>query len=139
MGEVRRMLDRYAETADGLASIRIQRKAICGTPAHSPQDGAGETRDMPDVKICRDCMDALLDDLEAKEKEALEARRRIAADIERLFPDGRDRAIVEMRWLAHMDWEAIADVLGYSDGRSVRRRAAVAIARAERRDGDAGD
>lgn len=124
---IRRELSRYREAEVELAACRAQMQELnamisgCGASG-----GAGDDASM---KSYMSAKERVTDELERRIAGALSIRREVAMRIDAAQLPAEDKAIVEMRYLARMSWDDIADAVGYADARSVRRRARVILGR----------
>ena len=81
------------------------------------------------MKSYMDAIERATGELVRRMGDALSIRREVSSRIDAAELTPEDRALLEMRFLARMSWEAIADALGYADARSARRRTRTILAR----------
>lgn len=131
---LRRELSRYRETEAEIASCREQIREL--NAALSCCAASGEAGCDAGMKSYAEEKERVTGELVRRMGDALSIRREVSSRIDaaELIPE--DRALLEMRFLARMSWEAIADALGYADARSARRRTRTILARMG---GDASD
>lgn len=124
---LRRELSRYRETEVEIASCREQVREL--NAALSVCIESGEQLSDAGMKSYMDAIERATGELVRRIETALSIRREVSSRIDaaELIPE--DRALLEMRFLARMSWEAIADALGYADARSARRRTRTILAR----------
>lgn len=124
---LRRELSRYRETEVEIASCREQVREL--NAALSGCIESGEQLSDAGMKSYMDAIERATGELVRRIERALSIRREVSSRIDaaELIPE--DRALLEMRFLARMSWEAIADALGYADARSARRRTRTILAR----------
>ena len=117
---IRRELSRYREAEVELAACHAQMQELdalisgCGASGGAEGDAG--------MKSYIAAKERVRDELERRVADALSIRREVALRIDAAGLTPEDRALLEMRFLARMSWEAIADALGYADARSARRR-----------------
>ena len=124
---IRRELSRYREAEVELAACGAQMVDLnalisgCGASGNA-EDDAG-------MKSYMAAKERIMDELEQRVADALSIRREVALRIDAAQLPAEDKAIIEMRYLARMSWDDIADAVGYADARSVRRRVRVILGR----------
>lgn len=131
---LRRELSRYRETEVEIAACREQIRELntalsCCAASGEPWRDAG-------IKSYMEEKERVTGELVSRMETALSIRREVSSRIDAAELTPEDRALLEMRFLARMSWEAIADSLGYADARSARRRTRTILARMG---GDASD
>ena len=133
---LRRELSRYRETEAEIASCREQVREL--NAALSGCVESGEPLSDAGMKSYMDAIERATGELVRRMEAALSIRREVSSRINAAELTPEDRALLEMRFLARMSWEAIADALGYADARSARRRTRTILARmgGERRNGE---
>lgn len=124
---LRRELSRYRETEVEIASCREQVREL--NAALSGCIESGEQLSDAGVKSYMDAIERATGELVRRIETALSIRREVSSRIDAAELPPEDRALLEMRFLARMSWEAIADSLGYADARSARRRTRTILAR----------
>lgn len=124
---LRRELSRYRETEVEIASCREQVREL--NAALSGCIESGEQLSDAGMKSYMDAIERATGELVRRIETALSIRREVSSRIDAAELTPEDRALLEMRFLARMSWEAIADALGYADARSVRRRTRTILAR----------
>ena len=124
---LRRELSRYRETEVEITACREQIREL--NAALSDCAASGEQLSDAGMKSYMDAIERATGELVRRMGDALSIRREVSSRIDaaELIPE--DRALLEMRFLARMSWEAIADSLGYADARSARRRTRTILAR----------
>ena len=124
---LRRELSRYRETEAEIAACREQIRelnaALYGCAA------SGEPWRDAGMKSYMEEKERVTGELVRRMGDALSIRREVSSRIDAAELTPEDRALLEMRFLARMSWEAIADSLGYADARSARRRTRTILAR----------
>lgn len=133
---LRRELSRYRETEVEIASCREQVREL--NAALSGCIESGEQLSDAGMKSYMDAIERATGELVRRIETALSIRREVSSRIDAAGLTPEDRALLEMRFLARMSWEAIADALGYADARSARRRTRTILARmgGEHRNGE---
>lgn len=127
MEAIRRELSRYREAELELAACRAQMQELdalisgCGA--------SGEPLCDVGMKSYTEEKERVTGELVRRMGGALSIRREVSSRIDAAELTPEDRALLEMRFLARMSWEAIADSLGYADARSARRRTRTILAR----------
>ena len=124
---IRRELSRYRETEVEIASCREQVREL--NAALSGCIESGEQLSDAGMKSYMDAIERATGELVRRMETALSIRREVSSRIDAAELTPEDRALLEMRFLARMSWEAIADSLGYADARSARRRTRTILAR----------
>lgn len=124
---LRRELSRYRETEVEIASCREQVREL--NAALSGRIESGEQLSDAGMKSYMDAIERATGELVRRIETALSIRREVSSRIDAAELTPEDRALLEMRFLARMSWEAIADALGYADARSARRRTRTILAR----------
>lgn len=124
---LRRELSRYRETEVEIASCREQVREL--NAALSGCIESGEQLSDAGMKSYMDAIERATGELVRRIETALSIRREVSSRIDAAELTPEDRALLEMRFLARMSWEAIADTLGYADARSARRRTRTILAR----------
>lgn len=124
---LRRELSRYRETEVEIASCREQVREL--NAALSGCAASGEQLSDAGMKSYMDAIERATSELVRRIETALSIRREVSSRIDAAELTPEDRALLEMRFLARMSWEAIADALGYADARSARRRTRTILAR----------
>ena len=124
---LRRELSRYRETEVEIASCREQVREL--NAALSGCIESGEPMSDAGMKSYMDAIERATGELVSRIETALSIRREVSSRIDAAELTPEDRALLEMRFLARMSWEAIADALGYADARSARRRTRTILAR----------
>lgn len=124
---LRRELSRYRETEAEIASCREQVREL--NAALSGCIESGEQLSDAGMKSYMDAIERATGELVRRMEDALSIRREVSSRIDAADITPEDRALLEMRFLARMSWEAIADALGYADARSARRRTRTILAR----------
>lgn len=124
---LRRELSRYRETEVEIASCREQVREL--NAALSCCIESGEQLSDAGMKSYMDAIERATGELVRRIETALSIRREVSSRIDAAELTPEDRALLEMRFLARMSWEAIADTLGYADARSARRRTRTILAR----------
>ena len=131
---LRRELSRYRETEAEIAACREQIRElnaalfVCAASGDAVCDAG--------MKSYMEEKERVTGELVRRMGYALSIRREVSSRIDAAELTPEDRALLEMRFLARMSWEAIADALGYADARSARRRTRTILARMG---GDASD
>lgn len=131
---LRRELSRYRETEVEIAACREQIRElnaalfVCAASGDAVCDAG--------MKSYTEEKERVTGELVRRMGDALSIRREVSSRIDAAELTTEDRALLEMRFLARMSWEAIADALGYADARSARRRTRTILARMG---GDASD
>lgn len=124
---LRRELSRYRETEAEIAACREQIRelnaalSVCAASGEPPCDAG--------MKSYMEEKERVTGELVRRMGDALSIRREVSSRIDAAGLTPEDRALLEMRFLARMSWEAIADALGYADSRSARRRTRTILAR----------
>ena len=124
---LRRELSRYRETEAEIAACREQIRelnAVLYVCAASGDAGCDVG-----MKSYTEEKERVTGELVRRMGDALSIRREVSSRIDAAELTPEDRALLEMRFLARMSWEAIADSLGYADARSARRRTRTILAR----------
>ena len=124
---LRRELSRYRETEVEIAACREQIREL--NAALSCCAASGETLCDAGMKSYMEEKERATGELVRRMETALSIRREVSSRIDAAELTPEDRALLEMRFLARMSWEAIADSLGYADARSARRRTRTILAR----------
>ncbi len=124
---LRRELSRYRETEVEIAACREQIREL--NAALSDCAASGEPLSDAGMKSYMDAIERATGELVRRMGDALSIRREVSSRIAAAGLTPEDRALLEMRFLARMSWEAIADALGYADARSARRRTRTILAR----------
>ena len=124
---IRRELSRYRETEVEIASCREQVREL--NAALSDCIESGEPERDAGMKSYMEEKERATGELVRRMETALSIRREVSSRIDAAELSTEDRALLEMRFLARMSWEAIADALGYADARSARRRTRTILAR----------
>lgn len=124
---LRRELSRYRETEAEIASCREQVREL--DAALSGCAASGEPERDAGMKSYMEEKERVTGELVRRMEAALSIRREVSSRIDAAELTPEDRALLEMRFLARMSWEAIADALGYADARSARRRTRTILAR----------
>ena len=124
---LRRELSRYRETEVEIASCREQVREL--NAALSGCIESGEQLSDAGMKSYTDAIERVTGELMRRMGDALSIRREVSSRIDAAELTPEDRALLEMRFLARMSWESIADALGYADARSARRRTRTILAR----------
>ena len=124
---LRRELSRYRETEAEIAACREQVREL--NAALSCCAASGEPMCDADMKSYTEEKERVTGELVRRIGDALSIRREVSSRIDAAELTPEDRALLEMRFLARMSWEAIADALGYADARSARRRTRTILAR----------
>ena len=124
---LRRELSRYRETEVEIAACREQIREL--NAALSGCIESGEQLSDAGMKSYTDAIELATRELVRRIETALSIRREVSSRIDAAGLTPEDRALLEMRFLARMSWEAIADSLGYADARSARRRTRTILAR----------
>ena len=124
---LRRELSRYRETEAEIAACREQIRElnaalfVCAASGDAVCDAG--------MKSYTEEKERVTGELVRRMGDALSIRREVSSRIDAAELTPEDRALLEMRFLARMSWEAIADALGYADARSARRRTRTILAR----------
>ena len=124
---LRRELSRYRETEAEIAACREQIRElnaalfVCAASGDAERDAG--------MKSYMEEKERVTGELVRRMGDALSIRREVSSRIDAAELTPEDRALLEMRFLARMSWEAIADALGYADARSARRRTRTILAR----------
>ena len=124
---LRRELSRYRETEAEIAACREQIRElnaalfVCAASGDAVCDAG--------MKSYTEEKERVMGELVRRMGDALSIRREVSSRIDAAELTPEDRALLEMRFLARMSWEAIADALGYADARSARRRTRTILAR----------
>ena len=124
---LRRELSRYRETEAEIASCREQVREL--NAALSGCTASGDAGCGAGMKSYMEEKERVTGELVRRMGNALSIRREVSSRIDAAELTPEDRALLEMRFLARMSWEAIADALGYADARSARRRTRTILAR----------
>ena len=124
---LRRELSRYRETEVEIAACREQIREL--NAALSGCAASGDAGCDAGMKSYMDAIERATGELVRRMETALSIRREVSSRIDAAELTPEDRALLEMRFLARMSWEAIADALGYADARSARRRTRTILAR----------
>ena len=124
---LRRELSRYRETEVEIAACREQIREL--NAALSGCTASGEPWRDAGMKSYMEEKERVTGELVRRMGNALSIRREVSSRIDAAGLTTDDRALLEMRFLARMSWEAIADALGYADARSARRRTRTILAR----------
>ena len=124
---LRRELSRYRETEAEIAACREQIREL--NAALSGCIESGEQLSDAGMKSYMDAIERATGEMVRRIETALSIRREVSSRIDAAELAPEDRALLEMRFLARMSWEAIADTLGYADARSARRRTRTILAR----------
>ena len=124
---LRRELSRYRETEVEIAACREQIREL--NAALSGCTESGEKLSDAGMKSYMDAIERATGELVSRIETALSIRGEVSSRIDAAELTTEDRALLEMRFLARMSWEAIADALGYADARSARRRTRTILAR----------
>ena len=124
---LRRELSRYREMEVEIAACREQIREL--NAALSCCAASGETLCDAGMKSYMEEKERVTGELVRRMWDALSIRREVSSRIDAAVLTPEDRALLEMRFLARMSWEAIADALGYADARSARRRTRTILAR----------
>lgn len=124
---LRRELSRYRETEVEIAACREQIREL--NAALSGCAASGEPERDAGMKSYMEEKERVTGELVRRMGDALSIRREVSSRIDAAELTPEDRALLEMRFLARMSWEAIADTLGYADARSARRRTRTILAR----------
>ena len=124
---LRRELSRYRETEAEIASCREQVREL--NAALSGCIESGDAGCDAGMKSYMEEKERVTGELVRRMGNALSIRREVSSRIDAAGLTPEDRALLEMRFLARMSWEAIADSLGYADARSARRRTRTILAR----------
>lgn len=124
---LRRELSRYRETEAEIAACREQIREL--NAALSVCAASGEPLCDAGMKSYMEEKERVTGELVRRMEAALSIRREVSSRIDAAELTPEDRALLEMRFLARMSWEAIADALGYADARSVRRRTRTILTR----------
>ena len=124
---LRRELSRYRETEVEIAACREQIREL--NAALSGCIESGEQLSDAGMKSCMEEKERVTGELVRRMGDALSIRREVSSRIDAAGLTPEDRALLEMRFLARMSWEAIADALGYADARSARRRTRTILVR----------
>ena len=124
---LRRELSRYRETEVEIVACREQIREL--NAALSGCIASGEPLSDAGMKSYMEEKERVTGELVRRMGDALSIRREVSSRIDTAELTPEDRALLEMRFLARMSWEAIADVLGYADARSARRRTRTILAR----------
>ena len=124
---LRRELSRYRETEAEIAACREQIREL--NAALSGCAASGDAERDAGMKSYMDAIERATGELVSRIETALSIRREVSSRIDAAGLTPEDRALLEMRFLARMSWEAIADSLGYADARSARRRTRTILAR----------
>lgn len=124
---IRRELSRYRESEVELAACRAQIQELDTLISGCGASGGAE--DDTGMKSYTAAKERVRDELERRVADALSIRREVALRIDAAQLPAEDKAIIEMRYLARMSWDDIADAVGYADARSARRRVRVILGR----------
>ena len=124
---LRRELSRYRETEAEIAACREQIREL--NAALFVCTASGDAVCDAGMKSYTEEKERVTVELVRRMGDALSIRREVSSRIDAAELTPEDRALLEMRFLARMSWEAIADALGYADARSARRRTRTILAR----------
>lgn len=124
---LRRELSRYRETEAEIAACREQIREL-----NAAISGCAASEDSlcdAGMKSYTEEKERVTGELVRRMGDALSIRREVSSRIDAAELTPEDRALLEMRFLARMSWDDIADAVGYADARSVRRRVRVILGR----------